>query len=249
MDATAQAHRGSTARYVRAIGAVAQATLDGTEPDALFGRIVREARHLARARSALIGTLGPGPGLLTVRGHDGAHAELIAPGTQLPVEGTLAEPVVRTGTTLVLGEPAPPPHAATAARFGLGPAVCVPLVAGGHLFGVMALAQVPGGRAFGPARVALIEAFAGQAAIALEFQRVREELQALALVEERERIARELHDGAIQALFGLGMQLDQLAGELSEPAAAARLERAVDRVDQAIAGLRGYIGRLTPRMG
>ena len=248
MQATGRIRPHSSGRYLQAIASVAQATLDGdgAEADAVFGRIVREARLLVNARSAIIGTLGPREDMLTVRGHDGVHADLITPGTQLPVEGSLAVPVIRTARTLVLREPAPAPYAHVVARFGLGPVMCVPLVAGDRVFGVMTVARSPGGPAFGRARVALIEAFAGQAAVALEFQRIRHELRSLAVVEERERIARDLHDGAIQALFGLGMQVDSLAREGSEPAESVALARAVDRLDDAIRTLRNVIGRLMP---
>jgi signal transduction histidine kinase len=207
---------------------------------------VREARLLVHARSAIIGTLGPHAGMLTVRGHDGARAHLIRPGAELPLEGSLAVPVIRTARTLVLSEPAPAPYADVVARFGLGPVMCVPLLAGGRVFGVMAVAQSPGGPAFGRARIALIEAFAGQAAVALEFQRVRHELRSLAVVEERERIARDLHDGAIQALFGLGMEVDSLAREASQAAECGALTRAVDCLEEAIRSLRSVIGRLVP---
>src|SRR5439155_14977104 len=111
---------------------------------------------------------------------------------------------------------------------------------GGRVFGAIVVAGGPGSAPFRPAQVALVEAFAGQAAIALEFARARDELRRLTVVAERERIARDLHDGAIQALFGLSLDLQGLASEVGA-ALAPSMYAAVSRIEEAIDVLRGHI--------
>src|SRR5205807_122528 len=114
------------------------------------------------------------------------------------------------------------------------------------VFGAMSVAHAPGSPRFSAAHVALVEAFASQAAIALEFTRVRDELRRLAVVDERERIARELHDGAIQVLFGLGLELQALATRRELATIAARVDAAVGRIDGVMQDLRNYIAGLRP---
>jgi signal transduction histidine kinase len=86
-----------------------------------------------------------------------------------------------------------------------------------------------------------------QAGVAIENARIREDLQRLAVLEDRERIAKDLHDGVIQSLFAVGMAL-QAAGALTEDpeALAKRLSDAVDDVDRVIRELRNYIFGLGP---
>jgi signal transduction histidine kinase len=94
---------------------------------------------------------------------------------------------------------------------------------------------------------------ATQAAIAVENARIRDEserksreLQRLQVVEERERIGKELHDGVIQSLFAVGMSLQGLAAASADAEMARRLEGAVEDVDHAIRDLRNYIFGLRP---
>ena len=81
-----------------------------------------------------------------------------------------------------------------------------------------------------------------QAGVAIENARIREELQRLAVLEDRERIAQELHDGVIQSLFAVGMSL-QAAGAVTDDAAVVRerLGTAVHDIDRVIRDLRNYI--------
>jgi len=227
---------------------VAQATVDGRAPGEVFGLIVHHARSLTDAASSVIGTLSSDHTMLTIRAADGASAERLQVGASIPVEGTLAEEVVRTGRSIAVpgADSASEPYRSILLRFDLGPAMCVPLVARGQVFGVMPVARAPGSSVFRAADVALAAAFAGQAAIALEFTAVREELRRLALVDERERIARELHDGAIQVLFGLGLQLQVLATRPEVAHVAQRIDAAVGRIDAVILDLRAVIADLQP---
>jgi two-component system, NarL family, sensor histidine kinase DevS len=75
---------------------------------------------------------------------------------------------------------------------------------------------------------------------------VHRELRRLAVMEERERIARELHDGAIQALFAVGMGLQATAARTGEPEVTRRLHAAVGELDRVISDLRSYIFGLRP---
>ena len=82
---------------------------------------------------------------------------------------------------------------------------------------------------------------------ATERKQAQARLHRLAVLEDRERIARELHDGVIQALFGVGMNLQATEAKANDPEAVrARLSGAVDSIDMAIRDLRNYIFGLRP---
>jgi signal transduction histidine kinase len=96
----------------------------------------------------------------------------------------------------------------------------------------------------------LVEMFALHAGIAIENARLHEQVQRLAIVEERERIGRDLHDGIIQSIYAVGLSLedvpDLMADEPEE--ARARVERAIDSLDQSIRDIRNFIFGLRPEL-
>ncbi|WTJ47424.1 GAF domain-containing protein [Streptomyces atratus] len=124
---------------------------------------------------------------------------------------------------------------------GLGPAVAVPMVTGERTRGVLLLARVRGRPAFTDAETAPLLVFAGQAALALELTERRESAEQIALLEERDRIARDLHDLAIQRLFATGMTLQSVVRLVEQPQASERLLRAVDDLDETIKIIRSTI--------
>ena len=99
----------------------------------------------------------------------------------------------------------------------------------------------------------LVEMFAVHAGIAIENARLHEQVQRLAVVEERERIGKDLHDGIIQAIYGVGLSLEDVPELLEDEAgradAVARVDRAIDALNLVIADIRGYILRLRPTLG
>jgi signal transduction histidine kinase len=132
-----------------------------------------------------------------------------------------------------------------------GPALLVPLTADGRTLGILAVAYRPGDAVTveGP-DVAMIETFAGQAALALERARAQEEREMLAVLGDRERIARDLHDVVIQRLFAAGMRLQGVTSHGLRPQTKERIDSVVDDLDTTIRDIRGAIFELrTPAAG
>jgi len=118
----------------------------------------------------------------------------------------------------------------------------VPVIAGGRAFGNLYLSDKEGG--FTDSDVAIIEALSRIAGSALTTARLQERLRSLAVVEDRERIARDLHDSVIQDLFAVGLGLQGVSGMVTDESAAATLESSVDRLDAAVETLRSYVFQL-----
>lgn len=128
-----------------------------------------------------------------------------------------------------------------------------PVKALGQIFGNIYLTEKQGGPEFTDDDEAALVVLATQAGVAIEnarlydeMRRAHEELARLELLEERERIAKELHDGVIQALFAVGMGLQGTAAMANDPEIARRIENATEEVDRAIRDLRNYIFGLRP---
>ncbi|MGI5256548.1 GAF domain-containing protein [Streptomyces angustmyceticus] len=131
------------------------------------------------------------------------------------------------------GEPAEP-----AERHG--PVIAVPLQLDTGC-GALRLSRLAGRPAFDDAEVALISGFADQAVIALELARRRAESEELTVLHDRDRIARDLHDLAIQRLFATGITLQSATRLIDRPEAAERVGRAVNDLDTTIKIIRSTI--------
>jgi signal transduction histidine kinase len=96
----------------------------------------------------------------------------------------------------------------------------------------------------------LVEMFALHAGIAIENARLHDQVQRLAIVEERERIGRDLHDGIIQSIYAVGLSLEDVPDLMAdEPEVAKeRVERAIDSLDQSIRDIRNFIFGLRPEL-
>src|SRR5207247_11411500 len=116
----------------------------------------------------------------------------------------------------------------------------------GRATGTLMVANQKAGRIFTGQAISLVETFADQASIAIEYGRAQGDQRRLQLMDERERIAKELHDGIIQSLFAVGMGLQGTALVTGSPEVTARIEHAVEELDRVIRDLRNYIFGLRP---
>ena len=94
---------------------------------------------------------------------------------------------------------------------------------------------------FTDADLDMAETFAGQAAIALELSDARADQQRLGVLEDRDRIASDLHDHVIQRLFAAGLSLQSIAAGIDDDAVGQRLRRTVDELDETIQQIRTTI--------
>ncbi len=120
----------------------------------------------------------------------------------------------------------------------------VPVTIRGEAFGNLYLCDKANGDVFSDIDEELVVALAAAAAVAIENARLYTKLADVALIEERDRIARDLHDTVIQRLFAIGLSLDGAAQLIHEPAAIARVEGAVDDLDATIKEIRSSIFKL-----
>ncbi|MEU9877941.1 sensor histidine kinase [Streptomyces phaeochromogenes] len=229
-------------RWMRASGEVTSALLSGTSGAEVLELIVEQAREIASADVGMIAEYMIGAEELRPVLAFGADAEqrsglvLSAQDGFVAAALTTSEPVVsadierdaRTGE----GE---------SQWAGLGPVVAVPLGADGKARGVLLLGRLTGRTPFSGADSGPLLGFAGQAALALELDERRRDAEQLALLQDRDRIARDLHDLAIQRLFAAGMTLQSAQRFVDHPEAVERLSRAVDDLDDTIKIIRSTI--------
>jgi signal transduction histidine kinase len=233
------------ARRLEAIRAVTTAILAGTDTGELLGLVVGHARALVGADVATL-AVPAGDDSLVIEAADGLLAEELR-GQVFPVQGSVTGEVLRTGKTVILADASGDDRIAQpVVRAGLGPALLLPLAVRGRTIGSLTLANARGGAPLRDTAIQLVETFAEQAAVAIEYARLQRELHRLAVLEDRERIAKELHDGAIQALFAVGMGLQGTAVLAGSEELRGRIQDAVEELDRVIRDLRNYIFGLRP---
>src|SRR2546425_1385348 len=128
-----------------------------------------------------------------------------------------------------------------------GSALLEPIRGNDRLLGILGVASVAEGRRFSEIGVTAVADFAGQAALAIEYGHAREDLQRLAVLEDRARISRELHDGVIQSLFGAGMMLEGISGtDGVSPSTRDGIARVATMIDNTMVDVRSYIFDLRP---
>ncbi|HXB04379.1 MAG TPA: GAF domain-containing sensor histidine kinase [Candidatus Angelobacter sp.] len=224
--------------------AVNQSIVEGRPLEEVLQLVASRARVLARAAVAAIAVPDSGHRTYTIQAVDGDGASGLI-GLQVRTTSGSSGSVLRTRKSLKVEDLASELSSGGAEDPGqLGPATLVPLAAGRRRYGTLVLANLRGSRVLS-AHDPLVELFASQAALALEYGRVRDELQRLALVEDRNRISQELHDGVIQSLFAIGLELESSASDLDSEHREA-VKTSIAGINSVIRDLRGFIYGLLP---
>jgi signal transduction histidine kinase len=124
----------------------------------------------------------------------------------------------------------------------------VPIRTGGVIVGNFYLTEKQAAAEFSPEDEELVEMFALHAGIAIQNARLHQEVRKLAVVDERLRISRDLHDGIIQSIYAVSLSLEDAVDMFKEDGeeAAARVDRAIDRLHTTISDIRTFIVGLGP---
>nr|WP_051370361.1 GAF domain-containing protein [Streptomyces sp. 142MFCol3.1] len=234
-------------RWLTASSELTRSLLYGTDPAEVLDTFTATVREMAEAAQVTLAVPVPGAGNLVVEAADGTDADRVS-GLVLP-DTTLAAKVYSSGETITTDDWNTDPRTEhDTALLPLGPVFLVPLGTPEHVRGVLQVAGLPGRPAFADATIAMIAGFANHAALALEIAEHRRAAEQLLLLGDRDRIARDLHDLAIQRLFAGGLTLQSVLTQFADrPQAAERIQRVVDDLDETIKIIRSTIYALGRR--
>ncbi|MGW3230331.1 GAF domain-containing sensor histidine kinase [Kitasatospora sp. NPDC001095] len=230
-------------RWLEASAEVSSSLLSGAAEQEVQDLLLSRAAEIAGADLAVVAVPLPETAELEVRIAVGL-GEREHRGLVLPIEGSFMGAAFRTGGLVVSPDVRRDPRiTAGPPRWkGLGPAVAVPVgTAERGIRGVLLLARAAGTPLFEEEESGPLLGFAGQAAVALELAERRRDSEQIALLRERDRIARDLHDLAIQRLFATGMTLQGATRFIDHPEATTRVLRAIDDLDETARTIRATI--------
>ncbi|MCX6394904.1 MAG: GAF domain-containing protein [Propionibacteriales bacterium] len=225
---------------------VAIATATGDEP---LRTVAERVHRLARADVVTVVLPESGHERLEVAVAVGLDSDRLT-GSSYSLAGTLTEQVLDTGKpSMVAG--LEPDDGSVNLRHTLpvGPVMVLPLAGPDGVRGALVVGRLTPGRPFSESELEMATTFANQAALALELAESRERQERMQLFEERDRIARDLHDHVIQQLFAAGLTLQGISMGLGDPVEAARISAVVDSLDQAIQQIRNSIFELKDHVG
>jgi signal transduction histidine kinase len=235
-------------RWLRASSEVTRRLLSGAAPDDVLALVTQQALEMSGADLVALALPTPDRQQLVIQHAAGAGAPG-ALGLVLPVSASVSGQVLSSGEAVTLHDFIHDERVADAARahMPLGPAIVLPLGAPGDVRGVFTVGRDSGGIPLAPEAVEMVQTFAAQAGIALELAEHRQDAERLAILSDRDRIARDLHDLVIQRLYATGMSLQGAMPLLTRPEAATRVSSAVDALDETIREIRSAIFSLQSR--
>jgi GAF domain-containing protein len=177
---------------------------------------------------------------------DGLQADRIR-GMRLSLRDSLSGQVFTSRQPMLVAGPDERPELATgtAVEMDIGLMLLVPMLGSHQVHGVLTAGRRTGGRAFTTDDLAMLAGLANQACVAIELADARAEQQLLALLNDRDRIAADLHDHVIKQLFGTGLTLHSIAATLGNDPAALRIRDTVTTLDATIGQIRTSIFALT----
>jgi len=255
-----RAARRAAARQVERLAALAQITeqlLASSGLETVLRVVVAAARRLCDAPMAMVALADPDRRLIRAVAAEGELQRIFeeeVPEQEITatfLQGTATGRAFATGRTVVVEDytawPVVSEGQARTVAAGVRALVVSPLRVGGTSIGVLWVGDTRA-RRFDPDDVPLIEALANQAALAIEHARLEQRSHEAVVLEERARLARDLHDSVTQSLFSLGMlaRAAKTQHEKGAPALAGTLERIGTLAQQALTEMRALLFELRP---
>ncbi|MFI1723654.1 GAF domain-containing sensor histidine kinase [Streptomyces sp. NPDC020489] len=225
-------------RWIDGSVAVTTALLSGGDTDDALQVVAEQARRLSGATAGIV---------LLPADEGGLEIAAVAADRPSNVLGTVVPPESKVVTELLDGhavfvdDAATDPRVITSLAHGYGPTMMLPLHSDGRVLGALVTPRERGERPFTETERTLATQFASQAALALMMAGAQRDRERLAVYEDRDRIARDLHDLVIQRLFATGMMLESAQRGSAVPEVRQGVGRAVDELDVTIQEIRTAI--------
>lgn len=213
--------------------------------------IARRASEIAEADLVTVALLTPEGDEVMIEVSVGDAAEGLI-GQKFRVSETLAGKAIEDGAPLLVHSAAETPDRTTQMEsiFEPGPVMVIPLVGTGRVVGALTIARVVGRPTFSTNDLSMAAGFANHAAIAIELAAARSDQQRMVLLEDRDRIARDLHDHVIQQLFAIGLSLEGVAAMVGpNDKVVQKLHERVADIDRTIRQIRTSIFELRGPLG
>jgi signal transduction histidine kinase len=233
-------HAEQRQRWLEGSRDVTTMLLAGTPQAEVFPRLTAAVRELSGADSAFL-VLRSADGILRASAADGLGADDIV-GTILPEVSMSARVMGERQLVAVADARVDPRITQTVIEAAdAGPALFVPLGTEDAGVGTLVVTKRQHSQPFPTETITLLESFAGQAALSLRLGAAARDREQLAVLGDRDRIARDLHDLVIQRLFATGMSLEGAVRGMQPATAVDRVQRAVDDLDTTIKEIRSTI--------
>jgi len=233
-----------------ALDAATRAIAGELDLDRVLQLIVDSVRGLIGSRYAALGIVDPSGVRIERFITSGISPEVRAEIGPPPSGHGLLGTIIRDGIPLRIPDIAahpdtygfPPHHPPMHTLLG------VPVRIAGQAIGNFYLTEKAGARLFTAKDQELVEMFAVHAGIAIQNARLHQRVQELAIVDERLRISRDLHDGIIQSIYAVGLSLEDVTElvDTDRLEAVERVDRAIDRLHMTIGDIRTFITGLSP---
>ncbi|MFD5079707.1 GAF domain-containing sensor histidine kinase [Streptomyces sp. NPDC058371] len=218
--------------------AVTTALLSGGDAEDALQVVAEQARRLAGSAAGIVLLPADEGGLEIVAVASPQPSRAL--GVVIPPESELIGELLDGGAVFV-EEAATDPRMLTDLARAYGPVMMLPLQSGGRVLGALVTPRERGARPFTESERTLATQFASQAALALMMAEAQRDRERLAVYEDRDRIARDLHDLVIQRLFATGMMLESAQRRSLAPEVQQGVGKAVDELDVTIQEIRTAI--------
>ncbi|MCZ4094748.1 GAF domain-containing protein [Streptomyces sp. So13.3] len=225
-------------RWINGSAALTTALLTGDAAEDALDVVAEQARKLAEAAAGLV---------LLPTAEGGLEVVAVSADEPAGMLGTVIEAASPVAELLLNGEPVFVDDSSMDVRMTthlaprFGPSMMLPLKSNGRVIGTLALPRERGGKLFTEVERTLATQFAAQAALALLLADVQRDRERLAVYEDRDRIARDLHDLVIQRLFATGLMLQGAQRRSVVPQVRDGIGKAVDELDATIQEVRTAI--------